>query len=46
MHFADWLWSMIALVLGLKMIPDTLDTNSIHKGIAYSYFSHHSPVST
>ena len=35
MSFADWLWSMIASALGLKTIPDLLDTNSTHTGIAY-----------
>ena len=33
--FADWLWSAIAPVLGLKTIPDLLYTNSTHTGIAF-----------
>ena len=35
--FADWLWSVIAPALGLIMIPDLLDTNSTHTGIAYAH---------
>ena len=37
MSFADWLWSVIELSLGLKTIPDLLDTNSTHAGIAYAH---------
>ena len=36
MSFADWLWSVIAPALGLKTIPDLLDTNSTHTDIAYA----------
>ena len=36
MSFADWLWSVIAPALGFKTIPDLLDTNSTHTGIAYA----------
>ena len=35
----DWLWSVIAPALGLKTIPDLLDTNSTHTGIAYAYLA-------
>ena len=41
MSFADWLLSVIAL--GLKMIPDLLDTNSTHTVIAYAH--HTAPYS-
>ena len=37
MFFADWLWSVIAPALELKTIPDQLDINSTHTGIAYSH---------
>ena len=37
--FADWLWSVIAPPLGLKTIPDLLDTNSTHTGIAYAHLT-------
>ena len=33
--FADWLRSTIAPVLGLKMITDLPDTNSMHTSIAH-----------
>ena len=36
MFFADKLWSEIAQVLRLKMIPNLLETNSTHTGIAYA----------
>ena len=39
MFFADWLWSVITKALGLKMIPDLLDTNSTHTGIAYAHLT-------
>ena len=39
MSFADWLWSVITLTIGLKTIPDLLDTNSTHTGIAYYYIT-------
>ena len=39
MSFADWLWSVIAWTLGLKTIPDLLDTNSTHTGIAYTHLT-------
>ena len=39
MSFADWLWSVISLALGLKTIPDLLDTNSTHMGIAYAHLT-------
>ena len=39
MSFADWLWSVIAPALGLKTIPDLLDTNSTHTGIAYAHLT-------
>ena len=39
MSFADWLRSVIAPALGLKTIPDLLDTNSIHTGIAYAHLT-------
>ena len=39
MSFADWLWSVVAPVLGLKTIPDLLDTNSTYTGIAYVHFT-------
>ena len=39
MFFADWLWSVIAPVLGLKTIPDLLDTNSTHMSIAYAHIT-------
>ena len=37
--FADWLWSVIALALGFKTIPDLQDTNSTHTGIAYAHLT-------
>ena len=46
MFFADWLWSVVALVLGLKMIPNLLDTNSTHTDIAYPTSPHHAHVTT
>ena len=30
MSFADWLWSMIAPTLDLKMIPDVLDIHTVN----------------
>ena len=39
MSFADWLWLVIAPVLGLHMIPDLLDTNNTHTGIAYAHLT-------
>ena len=39
MSFADWLWSVIASAFGLKTIPDLLDTNSTHTGIAYVHLA-------
>ena len=39
MYFADWLWVVIAQVLGLKTIPDLLDTNSTHTGIAHAHLT-------
>ena len=39
MSFADWLWSVITPALGLKTIPDLLDTNSAHTGIAYAHLT-------
>ena len=36
MSFTDWLWSVIASALWFKTIPDLLDTNSTHTGIAYA----------
>ena len=39
MSFADWLWSVIVPVLGLKTISDLLDINSTPTGIAYSYLT-------
>ena len=39
MSFADWLWSVIAPALGLKTIPDLLDTNSTHTSIAYAHLT-------
>ena len=42
----DWLWSVIAPALGLKTIPDLLDTNSTQTGIAYAHLTHHIPVTT
>ena len=35
--FTDWLWSVIALVLGFKFIPNVLDKNSTHMSTAYSH---------
>ena len=40
MSFADWLWSVIAPALGLQTIPDPLDRNRIHTGIAYAHLRH------
>ena len=37
MAFADWNWSVIAPALGLKTIPDLLDTITIHTGMAFAY---------
>ena len=39
MSFGDWLCSVIAPALGLKTIPDLLDTNSTHTGIAYVHLT-------
>ena len=39
MSFADWLWSVIAPALELKPIPELLDTNNTHKGIAYDHLT-------
>ena len=39
MFFADWLSSVIAPALGLKTIPDLLDTDSTQTGIAYVYLT-------
>ena len=46
LSFADWLWAMIAPVLGLKTIPDLLDTNSTHRASHMSTPPHHTPVTT
>ena len=37
MCFADWLLSVIAQALEFKTIPDLLDTNTTHTGIAYAH---------
>ena len=37
--FADCLWSVIAPALGLKMIPNLLDINSTHTGMAYAHLT-------
>ena len=39
MPFADWLWSVVAPALGLKTIPDLLDKNGTHMGIAYAHLT-------
>ena len=39
MSFADWLWSVMAPALGLKTIPNLLDTHSKHTGIAYAHLT-------
>ena len=39
MSFADWLWSVITPALGLKTIPDLLDTNSTYTGITYAHIT-------
>ena len=46
MSFAACLWSVIAPALGLKTIPDLVDTNSTHTDIAYAYLTAHTPVTT
>ena len=35
MSFADWLWSVIEPALGVKTIPESLDRNSTHTGVAH-----------
>ena len=40
LSFADRLWSVITLTIGLKAIPDLLDTNSTHTH-GYRIFLHH-----
>ena len=47
MFFADWLLTVIASELGLKLISDELDTNSTHTQIRASHKSYtcvYSPV--
>ena len=39
MSFADWLLSVIAPTLGLKTIPDLLNSNSTHTGTAYAHLA-------
>ena len=39
MAFASWLWSVITPALRLKAIPNLLDTNSAHTGIAYAHLT-------
>ena len=39
MSFADWPLSVIAPALGLKTIPDLLDTNSTHTGIENAHLT-------
>ena len=38
--YSDWLSSVIAQDRGLKSIPDVVDTNSLHTGIAYAHLPH------
>ena len=41
MSFADRLWSVITLTIGLKTIPDLLDTNSTYTRVSHIPTSPH-----